>query len=323
MIMDIQLLIKASKIYQPILEGEILLETERVGSPSKLTFTVIKDDIISFPEGARVQLKVNGTGVFSGFIFQKSRDKEHHIKCVAYDQLRYFKNKETYAYTNKTATELIRMVAKDFNLIVGTLDNTGFKIPKRIEDNQTLFDIVLNALDITTASTRQLFVLYDDFGKITLKNANAMQLKLLIDKETAENFSYTSSIDGDTFNQIKLVRENKTTGKRDVYIARDNNNIGNWGVLQYYETIPEKVNGQRMADAMLSLKNRKTRSLSISGCLGDLSVRAGCSFPVDLNLGDIETRTLKKRLVCERVTHRFTGDYHSMDITLFDGGTFL
>ena len=111
--MDIQLLIQGQggKVYQPIVEDGITWETNRKGAPSILDFTVIKDGLISFPEGAKVQLKVDGKGIFSGFVFQKSRDKEQRIKVTAYDQLRYFKNKTTLRYTAKTASELLRMIA--------------------------------------------------------------------------------------------------------------------------------------------------------------------------------------------------------------------
>lgn len=73
-----------------------------------------------------------------------------------------------------------------------------------VEENQTLFDMIQNALDETLMNTKQLYVLYDDAGKLTLKNINTMKLNLLIDEETGENFSYESSIDEQTYNKIKL-----------------------------------------------------------------------------------------------------------------------
>lgn len=319
--MDIELLIQGTggKIYQPVVEDGITLETNRKGAPSKLTFKVIKDGAISFPEGSKVQLKVDGKGVFIGFVFQKSRDKEQRIEVVAYDQLRYFKNKTTFRYTNKTASEILSMICADYGFSTGTIENTGFKIGARNEVDQTLVDIVLNALDLTVANNKKLFILYDDFGKITLKNAESMKLKTLIDNETAENFDYTSSIDEDTFNQVRLVREDKDTGKREVYLARDRQNIGNWGLLEYTDNIKGDINGQSMADALLKLKNRKTRTLSVKNALGDVNVRAGCSLPVFLDLGDIVT---KEYLVCESVTHHFNADYHTMDLSFYDANTF-
>ena len=321
--MDIELLIQGQggKIYQPVVEDGVRWETNRKGAPSTLEFTVIKDALISFHEGSKVQLKVDGKGVFIGYVFQKSRDKEQRIKVVAYDQLRYFKNKTTFRYTAKTASELLRMIAGDYpQFTLGTIEDTGYRIAARNEVDKTLVDIMLNALDITVAKTNRLFILYDDFGKITLRNAENLKLKTLIDNETAENFDYTTTIDEDTFNQIRLVYENDKTGKREVFIARDSTNIGNWGLLEYSATISKDTSAKAMADGLLALKNRKTRNLTIRNALGDPSVRAGCSLPIHLNLGDIVTQ---QYLMCESVTHYFSPDYHTMDLTLFDSNTFV
>ena len=100
----IELLIQNGKtIYFPSVQDGIQLELERKNVPGKLTFSVVKDDLINFTEGNAVSLKVDGKGVFYGFVFSKQRDKGNTIKVVAYDQLRYLKNKDTYVYSNKTA----------------------------------------------------------------------------------------------------------------------------------------------------------------------------------------------------------------------------
>ena len=137
--MNVELLIQHnSKLYQPIVKEGIQWTTERSGSPSMLKFTVIKDDVIAFQEGDPVRLKVDGKNVFFGFIFVKKRNKDHHIEVTAYDQLRYLKNKDTYVYENKTASQLIQMIANDFELNLGSVEPTKYVIPSRVEDDQSL-----------------------------------------------------------------------------------------------------------------------------------------------------------------------------------------
>lgn len=314
----IELLIQnGNRVFQPVLQDEVRWETERKGQPGKLTFSVVRDSIINFQEGNPVRLKVGGVNVFYGFVFKKERDKENIINVTAYDQLRYFKNKDTYIYSNKTAGELIQMIAADFNLRTGTLENTGFKIASRIEDNKSLFDIVQNALNLTLENRRKMYVLYDDFGRLTLKNVESMKLNLLIDDETAENYKYISTIDGETYNRIKLSYENDETGKREIYISQDSRNINNWGVLQYFENIDSKVNGKAKADAMLQLYNAKTRNLTINNAFGDVRVRAGSSLPIKLNLGDVNVQNF---MLVEKVQHIFKNDEHMMNLTLRGGG---
>jgi hypothetical protein len=293
--------------------------TERRGSPSKLQFSVIKDGIINFQEGNAVRMTVDGKNVFYGFVFSKRRDKEQIIDVVAYDQTRYLKNKDTYVYSNKTASEVIKMIASDFQLQVGTIEQTDFIIPSRVEDNATLFDIIYNALDLELQNRKQMYVLYDDFGKLSLKALERMKLGLVIDEETGQNFEYTSSIDEQTYNKIKLSFENEKTGKREIYIAQDGSHINDWGVLQYFDTIQEGENGESKANALLSLYNAKTRKLQISKAIGDVRVRAGSMVIVKLALGDV---SLQNFMLVEKASHQFNESEHWMDLTL-RGGEFV
>ncbi|MBS5822401.1 MAG: hydrolase [Clostridium argentinense] len=318
--MKAELLIQnGNKVYIPVVEEGITWSTERKGSPGQLTFSVVKDDLINFTEGNAVRLRIDDKNIFYGFVFIKKCNKDKIINVTAYDQLRYLKNKDTYVYTNKTAGEFIQMIASDFNMNTGTLENTGYKIASRVEDNVALMDMIQNALDLTLQNKREMFVMFDDFGKITLKNIQSMRLNLLIDEETGENYSYTSSIDSDTYNRIKLIYDNEKSGKRDVYIAQDSNNINNWGVLQYFDTLKKGENGKAKADALLSLYNKKTRNLTINNALGDTRVRAGSMVVVQLNLGDIKLNNL---MLVEKCKHKFNHDEHLMDLTL-RGGEFV
>ena len=195
----------------------------------------------------------------------------------------------------------------------------GLYIASKAEDNKTLFDIVNDAIDDTLMNTTRLYVLYDDYGKLTLKNTEDMLLDLLIDSETGQSYDYTSSINDQTYNQVKLAYDNKETGKREVFIAKDTKNINNWGVLQYFEKLQSPQGASAKADALLKLYNAKTRNLKISGAFGDTRVRAGCSVVVKLDLGDV---SIQNFMLVEKVKHTFNNDLHTMDITL-RGGEFV
>ena len=241
------------------------------------------------------------------------------IQITVYDQLYYLKNKDTYVYTNKTAADVIRMIAEDFQLNVGDLEDTGYTIGSRVEDNQTLFDIIQTALDETLKATSQMYVLYDDVGKLTLKNIGSMKLGVLIDEDTAGDFDYKSSIASQTYDKIKLSYENKETGKREIFVAQDSSNINQWGVLQYYEKLDSTENAKAMADALLDLYNTKTRTLKLRDVLGDIRVRAGTLLVVMLGLGDINVSSY---LMVEQAKHTFNNEQHLMDLNM-RGGTFV
>lgn len=282
----------------------------------KLTFKVLQDNLLSFTEGNAVRFKYKENNTFYGFAFTKKRNKNPLVTVTAYDQLRYFKNKDTYVYKNKTADEIVQMLANDFLLNIGILEQTGYKIASRSESNKTLFDISQTAIDLTTQNTNEMFVLYDDFGKICLKNIERMKVGLVIDEETGENFDCSSSIDNDTYNQIKLTYDNKKTGKREVYIAKDTSHINEWGVLQYYDKIDENVNGRAKVDALLKLYNQKTRKLQIKNAIGDIRVRGGSLIIVKMDLGDVK---LQNFMLVEKAKHTFKNNEHFMDLTLRGG----
>lgn len=75
---------------------------------------------------------------FFGFVFKQQRDKGQMITVTAYDQLRYLKNKDTIVYENKTADQFVQMVAADYSLNVGMLENTKYVIESRVEENTSL-----------------------------------------------------------------------------------------------------------------------------------------------------------------------------------------
>lgn len=304
----------------PVVES-VSIEWERQGQPGKLTADIVKTPGLSFQEGDPCRFSVDGTPIFYGFVFEKARkgSMDQVITITVYDQLYYLKNKDTYVYSNKTAAAVIRMIAEDFQLNVGALADTGYTIASRVEDNKTLFDIIQTALDETLKATSQMYVLYDDVGKLTLKNIGDMKLGLLVDNETAGDFDYKTSIASQTYDKVKLSYENKDTGKREIFIAQDGSSINQWGVLQYYEKIDSTANAKAMADALLSLYNTKTRTLKLKDVLGDVRVRAGTMLVVMLGLGGMN---LSSYLMVEQVKHTFSNEQHVMDLNM-RGGTFV
>ncbi len=315
---------KGTKVHYPVVEEGIEWSTERRSSPGKLTFNVVNDNGVELLEGNTVELRVDGTPVFFGFIFSKKRSREGTVTITAYDQLRYLKNKDIYVYENKTASQLVKMIADDFSLKVGELEDTGYLIASRVEDNTSLIDMIENALDLTLTNTKEMFVLYDDFGYLALKSIGNMYVGepgayLLIDEETGENFEYNSSIDTNTYNKIKLIYDDEDTGKRDVYTAKDAEKILEWGILQYFDKVSKGENGQAKADALLQLYNKKTRNLKITNALGDVRVRAGSMVVVSLDLGDVRVNNF---MLVEKCSHKFKLNEHLMDLTL-RGGDFV
>lgn len=154
--MAVELFIQHNSTIQfPVVEEGARLTLERKGTPGKLEFTVVKGPGLNFAEGDPVKLTVNGTAMFYGFVFKKKRDKGGTIDVVAYDQLRYLKNKDTITEEGLKASDLLKRIATDFRLNLGTVEDTGYTLETIVEENQTLFDMIQSALDETLMNTKQ------------------------------------------------------------------------------------------------------------------------------------------------------------------------
>lgn len=305
--------------YYPSIAEDITWKTERQGSPGVLSFSCISDEDLVLEPGDPVYFAYGAQKVFYGFVFEVHRTADPVIKVTAYDQLRYLKNKGFYNYKGLTTAQLIRRIAEDYRLNCGTLEDSGHTV-SRIEKDKTLFDIIKNNLQETLRATKQMYVLYDDFGHLTLKNIAHMAFNLLIDEETAQDYTYVRSIDKQTYNRVKLTYEDSSAGGREVYIAQSGENINKWGVLTYTDTIKKGEDGEKKAKALLDLYNSETRNLSIKGAFGDCNIRGGCLLVVHMKLGD--GTQLSNLMMVENCTHTFKESEHWMDLTV-RGGQFI
>ncbi|MCM1234102.1 MAG: CHAP domain-containing protein [Ruminococcus flavefaciens] len=317
-IVDILVTNGKNQFFVPAEDG-MQIVWERQGTPGKLTFSAKYDKKFKLVEGNSVLVSVDGTKFFYGFIFKHSMSKDGMVSYTAYDQLRYLKNKDNVFYVKKRADQVVRQIAKKFNLQTGTLANTGYIIPKRMDDNTELFDAIQNALDATAMVKGKIYVLYDKIGKLTLTDVSKMKVNTcLVDEETGRDFTYEISIDDEVYNQIKLMYENKETGKYDIYIAKNSEKINQWGVLQYTDKIDDPDIGKLKSQALLKLYCKKKRTLSVSGVIGNKNVRAGSLVPVMLKVHELN---ISNYMLVEKVTHTFKNREWTMDL-LVSGGDF-
>jgi len=294
--------------------------TNRTGSPGTLKFTVNASGI-SFVEGDAVRLSVDGQVVFLGWVFTKSRDRYAVIDVTCYDQLRYLKASASYCFVGRTAGQIIREIAQDFQLKVGVLDDTGYPIPTLIKEEKSCLDIISAAIQETLLATGKLYTFFDDAGALSLREAGSMVAQGVVgDGSLLLDYTYKTDIDEHTYNSVKLVRPNEATGRGDVFQAIDSANIARWGLLQLYQTVDEALNDAQAAaksQAMLAYYNCRWRTLKVSS-LGLLGLRAGQMLMMDVpNLGDISLYAL---VLLEKVTHTFEHDTHTMDFEVRELG---
>ena len=305
----------------PVLEP-VTWELTRVGAPGRLEFTYVKgltgDDgkeiNVNIQEGDPVIMKAGDVDLFFGYVFSKKRDRSGEIEIVAYDQLKYFTNTATYRYRDITASELLKMLCNDARLKYGEVEDTQYLL-SGVADAQSLFDIMNDALDITTEYTDQLFVLYDDHGQITLKNMDRMKINYVLDVQTMSDYDYESTIEG-TANVVEVAVDNRDTGVREVTMIKDRAAIEKWGYLQLYQTRTSNFEIDTVTRALYNFYGTKKRKLRIRDAFGDIRVRPGARIVVRLDLGDI---VLSNMMMVNAVTHSFSESQHFMDMDLIGG----
>ena len=306
--------------YQPIVLADPVWTTEWQDVAGKFEFKILKDPALDIQEGNPVIFKSNGTGIFYGYIFTKSREKDGIISITAYDQLRYLKNTDTYCYKNRSYGNILQMIAADHRLAVGEVEDTGYIIPYRVCDNESLFDILKDARQLTKAATGIDYVLFDDFGKLSIKSTDSLQTDYFLNANTAENISYKTSIDEDVYNCIQLYRDDESTGNREKYVFRDADNINRWGLLQTTYKLENGDTPYVLGPVVLNALNAKRRELEVKGCFGDTRLRAGAKLFVYLDLGDVIYKNVNP--IITKAVHTF-GEHYTCDLTLLGGEPYM
>nr|DAD70848.1 MAG TPA: 43 kDa tail protein [Siphoviridae sp. ctvok7] len=288
--------------------------TERTGSSGKLEFSVVKAGDLSFTEGDPVRFSVDGQLQFYGWVFTKSKDRWGVIDVTCYDRLRYLKANGSYNFYDRKVGDMIREIAADLQVDVSTLADTGYAIPSFCKEDESCLDIIGEAVQQTLLNTGDIYVFYDDGNGLALRRPEDMISNVVIGENSlVTDYTYETDIDEQTYNSVKLARPNEDTGRADVLVVQDSFNIGNWGLLQLYQTVDGDVNDAQMreqAQRSLEYYNRRKRSLKVES-LGVPGLRAGQMVLMKIpGLGDIN---LDQYVLLDKVDHTWENGTHTMN----------
>jgi len=303
----------------PILRS-VKWEETLLDQPGKCTLEYLESGLDKpFMEGSNVVVSVKDETVFDGYVFKRKRTEKEACTITLFDRLRYLNNKDTKVFNNATAPEIFSQLCSQQELPFRVVDGSDYKTAPCVHDNKSLYSMIIQALDETMVATGKYLMLRDNRGTLEMVDVANLTTDLLIgDGSLLTGFDYTSSIDADTYNYVKLIQENKDTKKREVYVAMDSSTIAKWGRLQYFEKMDEKANEAQIvarANQLLKLYNRKTRSLAVT-CLGDTRVRAGSGVGLAIDKLQDEGVPYMQMVFCSKVSHTISKELHKMDLTL-------
>lgn len=287
---------------------------------TQLTFDVMRGNFEFIPwNGDQVVMEWNGAVIFTGWVFKRDLDQDDKWSLIAYPASRYLKGTGTYQWPAASSSDRFARIAQDIQIPYKILDVNKYKVPAEITDGATYFDMVNKAAETarTHTHTGERYFLMDA-GDGTIQHVSTARLEtkyLLGDAANVQSWKFSASIE-DTSNIVTVIHEDSKTKKRQTYTARDNGTIPYWGPLIHTETLSgSKINEAQVrekAESLLREKNVEKKSFSLT-ILGDLKIRAGVSFYVDMwEVRSVGLPAFTKVLVT-KATHNFDNPW-SVDL---------
>lgn len=287
--------------------------------PGTLTFNFVEVDNLIPDYGDFIRFRFQSQNIFIGRIFTKTRSPDGIMKITAYDQMRFLKTVATYVFLGRTSSQIFDRICRDFSIRNRIVDTSTNILGRRVYNNDPLYKILNNALAETRENHNNQFIIRDNFGVLEHVHINTLQTTLVLgDRSMATGFNFQGSIDSDTYNRIRLTREEQEGRMRLTVTERDSANMQRWGHLEYHETVDEKLNRAQMtrrAQQLLRTKNRPTRTLSMTA-LGDARIQAGKGVVLNLTQLREEGFSTNQRAVVTGCTHNWTSKQHAMNLKL-------
>lgn len=286
------------------------------GDAGKLTCILQKDpnNKLQIANGSIISFIVNGIGFFFGYIFKIGTDADQNYQITCYDQLRYLKNSDVYVNSNQTASEIFADICNKFQLRYEVKVPSYYKPEPYVHDGKTLYTIIKRGLDLADINENTQYFIADRFGTLTWSELSYEKTNVQLGNGSMmTSYQYEKSIDDDTFNQVKMYRDNQETGKRDVWIVKDSDNIKRWGTLQLLQKADDDTNTSQIretAENYLKVKNRETETLKLEAeGIPELIIGRGVKFV-------LPREGIDKWLWIKSCTHTFTKYSHTMDLEL-------
>ncbi len=293
---------------------KVTLSDSIEGEAGKLTCSLQKDpnNLLQIANGSIVSFIVDKVGMFFGYVFKIGTDAKANYSITCYDQMRYMKNTDVYTTANMTASNIFAKICEDYGLRYKIKIPTNYIPEPYIHDKKTLYKIVERGINLANINDKAKYFIKDEFGELVWSELSYEKTNVQLgDGSMLTGFKYERSIDENTYNQIKLYRDNKNTGKRDVWIVKDSNNIKRWGLLQFLEKADDNTNEAQLrqtAENYLKVKNIETEKLKLEA-EGIKELRAGKGIKFIL-----PHENINKWMWIINSTHSFTKYEHTMEL---------
>lgn len=243
--------------------------------------------------------------VFRGTIYEISKDSSNNlITFYAYDEgVRTLKTKATYNFVDKTVTEIVNIIVKEFNIPCESFIKSDIKITK-IFLSQTLYDIFMSIYTIVSQNTGKKYMLeWTVEGKMRIVEKGIITLDVAFEEGyNLMSSSYTVNLDN-IINRIAIYDE----AYNYIKDVRDEESIKLYGIFQ--DAIKQTNNTDATEEAKSKLKGVE-RKCTLSG-FGDYTCVTGRGVKVK------DTYTgLIGLFYIDADTHTWENGVYSIDLEL-------
>jgi hypothetical protein len=260
---------------------------------------------------------VDGKEFFRGIVVSDNRGSGRTVEIHAMDNAMYLtKNKGSFTFKKKTATQIFKSVCKKANLKVGGAVNTKFRIKELTKKGTTFWDVIQDALSQTYSSTGKRYYVDSVKGKLYLRQRTESSSMIIADPGTnTTTYSQTRSIEN-TYTRLKLY---SSTTKKKKTTTKVNKTVINKpleskiGMMQDVESVDKKIKKSELKKKANTWKKDKSimsTSMNWSGT-GDTRAISGNSISVRVpQLG------VNRVLYIDSDTHTWQNGSYTMQLTL-------
>ena len=254
-------------------------------------------------------------GIFYGYVFTIGTDGTSTYKLTAYDQMRYLKNEEVYVTQGLTSSQIFEKVCYDNQLRYKVKVPSAYIPSDFLHDKKSLYEIINRGRKMANIYENKQYYITDEFGTLTWSELGSEKTNLILGESSLiTDYRYERSIDKETYNQIKMYRENSDTGKRDIWIAKDSDNIKRWGKLQLLQKADDNDTPAMIQETIqnyLKLKNREVKTLKLNA-IGVNELVAGRGFKFIL-----DRENIRQDMWIVNSTHKYDKDNHTMELEVY------
>lgn len=244
---------------------------------------------IDVQKGHNILFQWNGESMFYGMVLRQEDSENRIMNITAYDVCRYLaNNKDSFTYENKTLTYIFRDVCERFQLPVGNVVESSYKIDKVSGLMSTPWDLLCDAMLETFQYSGERYYIYADTDKINLVKRRETMIKWIV--EAGSNLITYKRLQD--FSNIKT--RVKLIGDKDaVILTETDENLENvFGIYQDVDKPNKDLSTSKykqIAQNKLKFDGRPDCYIQITG-IGITDCISGCSLKLiipEIDINDI------------------------------------